>query len=195
MRVFQIGPSGATELDAAPAQASAGAMVWLACSHQEFADRLAEIQATLHRLCGMQLVELHVSDLLNQQLPSSYDYTAQYDLLVFHRLAASHILPDAPPGVPVGAGKRSGPPILRRIDTRPVGFAVFDHVLLTVHPPGCAVHATFAARLLATASAEPGAYAGTRMPASAPDLMLRIVSLMVDGDLDLRRELTRQLDH
>ena len=34
------------------------------------------------------VVDLHVSDLLNNQLPSHYDYTSWYDLLVFRRLAA-----------------------------------------------------------------------------------------------------------
>ena len=33
------------------------------------------------------------------------------------------------------------------------------------------------------------------MPVSPPDLMLRVISQMVDGYLNLRRELTRQLDH
>jgi magnesium transporter len=46
------------------------------------------LQATLQALCGMQLVDLHISDLLNNQLPSHYDYTSQYDVLVFRRLAA-----------------------------------------------------------------------------------------------------------
>jgi hypothetical protein len=41
----------------------------------------------LQLLTGLQLVDLHVSDLLNAQLPSHYDYTSQYDLLVFRRLA------------------------------------------------------------------------------------------------------------
>ena len=42
----------------------------------------------LHTLCGQQLVDLHISDLINNQLPSHYDYTSQYDVLVFRRLAA-----------------------------------------------------------------------------------------------------------
>jgi hypothetical protein len=39
-------------------------------------------------LGGGQLVDLHVSDLLNHQLPSHFDYTSWYDMLVFRRLAA-----------------------------------------------------------------------------------------------------------
>ena len=36
---------------------------------------------------------------------------------------------------------------LDAIDTSPVGFAVFDHVLITVHPADCAVREHFAQRL------------------------------------------------
>src|SRR5690606_16376789 len=91
--------------------------------------------------------------------------------------------------------RRGGPPVLRRIDTSPVGFAVFDRVLLTVHPAGCGVLDQYAARLLASAGVVPARTAGAGLPASPADQMLRIVNHMVDGYLDLRRELTRQLDH
>jgi Mg2+ and Co2+ transporter CorA len=83
---------------------------------------------------------------------------------------------------------------LRRIDTSPVGFAVFDRVLLTVHPTDCAVRDAYATKLLQAASAEPR-MAGARLPTSPADLMLRVVNHMVDGYLELRRELTHQLDH
>jgi len=147
----------------------------------------------LAALCGVQLVDLHVSDLLNAQLPSHYDYTDQYDLLVFRRLAAARA--DAPPRAPVDAGRKGGPPVLHRIDTSAVGFAVFDRVLLSVHPGDCAVRDTYADRLLAANPADNRPALSRSMPASPADLMLRVVSLVVDAYLDLRRELTRQLDH
>jgi Mg2+ and Co2+ transporter CorA len=100
-------------------------------------------------------------------------------------------------------GKRPGPPVLNRIDTSPVGFAVFDRVLLSVHPTDCAVREAYASRLLAGthASAQTTETADLRsagargVPASPADMMLRIISHMVDSYLDLRRELSRQLDH
>jgi len=190
MRVFQISSSTVLESQDLPAGTVAGAYLWVACTRQEFELRQADIQASLQSLCGTPLVELHVSDLLNQQLPSQYDYTAQYDLLVFRRLAAGQGAPDT------ATPKRGGPPILRRIDTSPVGFAVFDHLLLTIHPADCTVREVYASKLLAAAAeASRGGVAGTRVPANPPDLMLRIVNQMVDGYLDLRRELSRQLDH
>ena len=193
MRVFHISPVGVRESGDLPTVAPSGAYVWMACARQEFEAMQTQIQATLQTLCGMQLVDLHISDLLNQQLPSRYDYTAQYDLLVFRRLAADLRKSDAAPSS-AAPPRRSGPPILRRIDTSPVGFAIFDNLLLTVHPADCAVRDSYAAKLL-VAAAERSQGASARVPTSAPDLMLRIVNQMVDGYLELRRELTRQLDH
>jgi magnesium transporter len=79
------------------------------------------------------------------------------------------------------------------IDTSPVGFAVFDRVLLTVHPNDCMVREFFAQRLQ---QQNQGAEvrAASRLPPNPWDLMLRMVNFMVDSYLELRRALTRQLD-
>ena len=196
MRIFTIVGTSVVENTALPSAPVLGGYVWIACARSEFEVQQALLQSTLQQLCGQQLVDLHVSDLLNNQLPSHYDYTSQYDLLVFRRLAAGpkeagSDAPALPPGQPM---KRGGPPILRRINTNPVGFAVFDQVLLTVHPSDCAVRDSYAEKLLAATSTELRA-TGARVPTSPADLMLRIINTMVDGYLDLRRELTRQLDH
>jgi len=90
--------------------------------------------------------------------------------------------------------RRGGPPVLRRIDTSPVGFAVFDRVLLTVHPTDCLVRDYFAGRL--AQQSQPGeSRVVTRLPTSSADLMLRMVNHMVDSYLELRRLLTRQFAH
>ncbi len=199
MRVFSISPGSVTETGELPAQwptLNGTGYLWIACARREFEVMQTQIQATLQGLCGVQLVDLHISDLINNQLPSHYDYTSQYDILIFRRLAAGTSETDmSHPGEPLHqTPKRSGPPVLKRIDTSPVGFAVFDRVLLTVHPTDCAVRDAYAAKLQTAASAESRA-SGARLPTSPPDLMLRIVNQMVDGFLELRRELTRQLDH
>ena len=93
MRIFHIHihiHSGSVqELAELPTHMPAQGFVWIACARPVFQARLAEIQASLQALVGLQLVDLHVSDLLNAQLPSHYDYTSQYDLLVFRRLATA----------------------------------------------------------------------------------------------------------
>jgi len=196
LRVFHLHAGGVAELPALPERLPAQGFVWIACTRATLQAQAATVQAALQALTGQQLVDLHVSDLLNAQLPSHYDYTSQYDLLVFRRLGAgaAEAAPAAPPA------RRSGPPVLRNIDTRPVGFAVFDQVLLSVHPADCAVRDAYAARLLAAIPTDPregraSPTPGARVPASPADLMLRVVNLIVDGFLDLRRELSRQLDH
>jgi Mg2+ and Co2+ transporter CorA len=200
MRIFNIQTSSVTETQDLEALTHGGlpaqGFVWVACARREFEVLQTQVQTMLQALCGQQLVDLHISDLINNQLPSHYDYTSQYDVLVFRRLAAGNSPTDLEnPGQPLHhAPQRGGPPILRRIDTSPVGFAVFDRVLLTVHPTDCAVRDAYASKLLQAATVESRA-AGARMPASPADLMLRIINQMVDGFLELRRELTHQLDH
>ncbi|MFM2112236.1 MAG: hypothetical protein RLZZ271_896 [Pseudomonadota bacterium] len=190
MRVFHIQPA-VEECAAPPAALPDSGFVWIACSRPEFEAQSAELNAVLQRLCGSALLDLHISDLLNPQIPSHYDYTSQYDLMVFRRLAT--LDPAAAPSQTAAKPvKHHGPPVLRRIDTSPVGIALFDRVLLTVHPADCAVRDAYAARLLQLAADEQGR---KRLPTSSADLMLRLLNTVVDGYLDLRRELTRQLDH
>ena len=206
MRVFHFAEQGISESAILPPALPARGFVWIALGRDEFESQLERVQACLQSLCRVALVDLHVSDLLNAQLPSHYDYTADYDLLVFRRLAHGRAEGMPPQASPVAgdrhARRRSGPPVLRQIDTSPVGFALFDRLLLTVHPADCAVREAYAARLLALAAsgarvaAEPERSAAVRfMPVNSCDLMLRLVNHMVDGYLELRRELTRQLDH
>ena len=210
MRIFSVsGGEVHTEPDW-PERLPEQGYVWIACTREQFQTDLSPIQNHLERLTGQSLVDLHVSDLLNAQLPSRFDYSSHYDLVVFRRLAQRQDTAgpaEAPaPGRPT---KRTGPPVLHRIDTSPVGMAVFDRVLLSVHPADCAVRDAYAQRLLAssalskspppaamaTAATDPRSTGARGVPSSPADMMLRIVSQMVDSYLDLRRELSRQLDH
>ena len=211
MRVFNFTnpvnghqPGSIVETDALPESLPpvGTGFVWIACARREFEVLQESLQASLLKLCGTPLVDLHVLDLLNNQLPSHYDYTSQYDILVFRRLASGVSETDLTrPGEPLhvqsSQTRRGGPPVLRRIDTSPVGFAVFDGLLLTVHPTDCAVRDAYAARLLSmqTQPLEARTAGGIKLPSSPADLMLRIVNHMVDGYLDLRRKLSQQLDH
>src|SRR5690606_4644766 len=112
-------------------------------------------------------------------------------------------------GTPSGPAKKgdltdSPIPISRKVQTLPVGFVVFDNVLLSVHPEECSVMEAYIKRLLLlgqanpehTTSLSPMPHAGVpRLPDSPAEQTLRIVSLMVDAYLDLRKVMTRQLDH
>ena len=214
MRIFSINASRVVEIAAGEStkalsdlQLPASGYLWLSCSRAELDLLQMPLQAALQNLCKLQLIDLHLSDLLNVQLPSRFDFTSQYDLLVFRGLMVSGAEAAAPGSQPLNhLPRRGGPPILRRIDTSPVGFVVFDRVLLTVHPADHNLRDTYAGRLLAASgtatqsTAAPGTLdsrsTGARgVPANPADLMLRIVNQMVDGYLALRRELSQQLDH
>jgi Mg2+ and Co2+ transporter CorA len=183
MRIFHIQGDQFTELQTLPDAAAAVGYLWVGLARAEFEASIATLQSALQRWTGGQLVDLHVSDLLNPQLPSHFDYTSWYDLLVFRRLV-------------VAPGDDQHPAALAaltRIDTQPVGFAVFDRVLLTVHPADCLVREYFANRLQQqTPTAD--MRNSTRVPPSPADMALRMVNYMVDSYLELRRSLTRQLD-
>ena len=201
MHLFHIVGDQFIELQFLPDALPDAGYLWLGLSHHEFKAGIDTFQAGLQRWTGGQLVDLHVADLLNQQLPSHFDYTSCYDLLVFHRLAAHA---DASPGHghsgadlvdPGGAtGRQRGAAAsLTRINTHPVGFAVFDRVLLTVHQDDCPVRNYFARRLTQQTPG-PDVRNSTRVPPSPADMALRMVNHLVDSYLELRRLLTRQFE-
>lgn len=186
MLTYLIG-EGFRPLAALPEELPASGYLWVALRRGQLREQLHALQASLQGWGIGPLVDLHVSDLLNQQLPSHYDYTSWYDLLVFRRLAA---------GTPQAAGDDevpATPPVTAQtfeaIDTSAVAFAVFDRVLITVHPEDCQVRDFFVTRLQQMSEGSGGA----RLPTSPADLMLRIVNHMVDSYLELRRLLTRNL--
>lgn len=150
---------------------SSGGFYWLSGERSAFEAQLPRVQATLIQLCGTPLVDLHVSDLLNAQIPSNFDYTSDYDVLVFRRLALTERM-----------AKNASP----AVETAPVGYAVFDALLLSVHPAQCPVQAH------SQAPDKRGVIG--RLPASSADLMLRQINQMVDGYLNLRRDMAKQID-
>lgn len=194
MRVFHIQADSFAELPALPDALPERGFLWLGYGRREFEVGEAAVQQALVRWgCG-NIVDLHVSDLINNQLPSHFDYTSWYDMLVFRRLAAApgsqDLFVDDEHGTLASAQRA-----LRAIDTSPVGFAVFDRVLVTVHPTDCQVREFFAQKLdrLTEGRDKAPARGSARLPASPADLMLRMVNHMVDSYLELRRLLTRQL--
>ncbi len=192
MRCFHVGSDSFAAIDGLPQALPGSGYLWIGCTRAEFEANAEALQGVLSSWTGGPLVDLHVSDLLNPQLPSNFDTTSWYELLVFRRLAAGAgsealLADDAQPSL--ASIKR----VLDNIDTNPVGFAVFDRVLLSVHPADCQVREHFATRLAQMTQGAERRGNSPRLPASPADLMLRIVNHMVDSYLALRRLLTRQL--
>ncbi len=185
MRIFHINGDQFIELPDPPDQLPAAGWLWIGLAREEVESRTAWVQATLRRWTGGELVDLHISDLLNKQLPSHFGTTSWYDLLVFRRLASdARNNPAATTTSPLS--------VAEAIDTSPVGFALFDRVLLSVHPDDCVVRDFFAARLAQQGESHDTRNAA-RLPPNPADLMLRMINHMVDSYLDLRRLLSREL--
>jgi magnesium transporter len=141
------------------------------------------------------VLDLHLKDLDNRSHPSHYDYTSIYDLVIFRRLATEvEVKAEAQTaGEPMPEGELAA---FGRVRTRAVGFVVFDKLLVSVHPAGCFTAKTFIERFLADALQNEGlsAAARSRLPTGAADLMLRMLNLMVDSYLELRKQLSSELD-
>jgi magnesium transporter len=165
VRAWQVNAGRVAALEALPAELPAG-FVWIALERDELQPQFATLQARLAHWTGAPLLDLHVSDLLNEALPSHFDNTEGYDLVVLQRLA--------------------GGSEALQLDTRAVGFAVYAQVLVSVHPAGCPVLTHFAERLPQWCT-QPDA---NRLPISSDELMLRMANHLVDSYLALRRQLS-----
>lgn len=194
MHIVEFAAGTLRFLDQLPASAPSGGFIWIYIERESLDDELAALQQAAQTLGGSALLDLHVKDLANRAHPSHHDYTSVYDLVIFRRLATepevraeSH--PDQPAPNPLAA--------FTRVSTRAVGFVVFDRLLITVHPADCFAAKAFMERFLADAVQNEGlsAAARSRLPSGPADLMLRMLNMMVDSYLDLRKALSAELGH
>jgi Mg2+ and Co2+ transporter CorA len=183
-------------LDKPPSRAPSTGFVWIYLERESLDSELHLLQQAAHHLGGSTMLDLHVKDLGNRSHPSHYDFTSVYDLVIFRRLATEAEVKAEEQGTQpdTAAGAL---PAFGRIGTRAVGFVVFDHLLITVHPGNCLTARTFIERFLADAMQSEGlsAAARSRLPSGPADLMLRMLNLMVDSYLDFRKQLAGELDH
>ena len=197
MHIVEFTAGSLRVLDTLPEQLGEDGFVWVYLPRSSFEADLPALQGAAERLGGSALLELHVKDLASDAHPSSYEGTSVYDLVIFRRLAAQaevQMGPSAPAGSPAGQARL--PEAFARIDSRPVGFAVFDRLLISVHPESCYIANLFMQRFLndAKVSVDAGT-AVSRLPPNPADLVLRMLNVMVDSYLELRKDLTQVLDH
>ncbi len=193
MHIVEFGAGTLRFLEQPPARVPEGGFVWIYIEREELPARMADLQRAAHTLGGSALLDLHVKDLGNRSHPSHYDYTSVYDLVIFRRLATEQeVRVELGDEVPTDRALAT----FGRIRTRAIGFAVFDRLLVTVHPAGCQSPRTFIQRYLGDVVQSEGvtAVARTRLPVSPADLMLRMINMMVDSYLELRKVLNAELD-
>jgi len=194
LQIVEFGAGTLRFLERPPERAPAGGFVWIYLERENLEEDLPALQQAAQALGGSPLLELHVKDLANRAHPSRYDYTSVYDLVTFRRLATElEVRAELGDAEMAKGGDLAG---FSRIRTRAVGFVVFDRLLITVHPSGCFAARSFIERYLADAvqAENLNAAARTRLPLGSADLMLRMLNVMVDSYLDLRKELSAQLD-
>ena len=196
-------------VDELPSNAPVDGFVWVFTDRESIAADLPKLQTLAQQVGGSALLDLHCQDLASQLHPSHYDYTSVYDLVIFRRLITATEAAEAKleaelenvqQGLAVKPARKRGPPVFNRISTRAVGFVQFDKLLISVHPGGCYTAKSFVERYLKDAlqseNASPqAAVARSRLPTSPADLMLRMINMMVDSYLELRKDLSTQLDH
>lgn len=197
MQIVEFAAGTLRFLEQVPAAAPQAGFVWIYLERESLENEVAVLQRAAQSLGGSAVLELHLKDLANRAHPSDYDYTSVYDLVIFRRLAT-----DAEVRAEAGADGQVAEPgpgtlaAFNRIRTRAVGFVVFDRLLITVHPAGCFAANAFIQRFLADALQSEGlsAAARTRLPTGSADLMLRMLNMMVDSYLELRKDLSGELD-
>lgn len=173
-------------LDTPPEQATPDGFVWIALARPDWLAPEAAHQALVARLGGTPLLDVHAKDLANAAHPSHFEPTSVYDRVVFRGLAKTE-----PQQLSGGSALPHGDPIPSDV----VAMAIFDRLLISVHPPGCRFATELMARL--TTETHGGGDAPVlrmRPPQSPTELALHLVNAMVDSYLELRKQLAHQLE-
>ena len=208
MHIVEFTAGSLRFVDAAPERAPDDGFVWIYLDRTDFVRHLDDVQAAAQRLGGSALLDVHVKDLASDSHPSHYDATSVYDMVIFRRLATlaevqrdqeqvNAIASYHAHGVGASAlTKPLVPEAFSRIDSRAVGFAIFDKLLISVHPAGCYTANSYVQRFVADAKlAVDTAGTRNRVPQGPSDLVLRTINTMVDSYLDLRKDLATALEN
>lgn len=199
-----------------PEAAPEHGFLWIFLERGELSGAWPLLQQAAQRIGGSPLLDLHCRDMANASHASYYDYTSVYDLVIFRRLATQQEIAlgldrDGNGGDLAGNGDDKETPaaasfastphearyhgaVFERIRSLATGFAVYDRLLISVHPRGCRGADAIIRRLLE--DAKQGSDINTarsRLPSSPVDLTLRMINEMVDGYLEIRRDLGTQI--
>ena len=200
-----------------PEAAPEHGFLWIFLGRDELSGAWPLLQQAAQCIGGSPLLDLHCRDLANASHDSYYDYTSVYDLVIFRRLVTQQEIAlgldhggngsdlagngddkdaetlAAEPSASVSHAAHHHGAVFERIRSLATGFAVYDRLLISVHPKGCRGGDAIIRRLLE--DAKQGSDINTarsRLPSSPADLALRMINERVDGYLEIRRELGTQ---
>ena len=192
MEIFHLNSEKANRISELPEQLPAGGFFWIDSTHDEVSSDPEAWRDSIARIAGVQIDDLHLSDLLNLKHPSYFDSTHDYAMVVFRKLQlGGPLLIEAPT---TGSSRRKLPSAFGKLTTIPIGFVVIDRILVTVHQENSRIIDAAKTRLLDQRQRPEGSCLSSRPPASPTELMLRLLNAMVDQYLELRQPLSAQLD-
>jgi magnesium transporter len=140
----------------------ASGLLWIDCTRGSDADW----QTLLQRLDGTVIHERHLHDSLNEGHASFFDYTSDYDMIIFRGME----------GGDFAEGSR----------TLPITFFISERVLVTVQSGQS--HSIAAVRQRLSLRSQ-------RMPTESTALLHLILNTMVDRLLSVREPLITQMEH
>ncbi|MFI0546522.1 MAG: CorA family divalent cation transporter [Brachymonas sp.] len=147
----------------------AQSFLWCVLPRSALTQDWEALQTVVRGYSAAGLLQLHLRDLCNAQHPSRYDFSSDYDVLIFRQLAQAHLAQEHQ--------------TLPTLVTAAVGFVLFDQLLITVYEDDCPWVDDFLLRFMQDA----------RLPHSPADLMLRLTNALVDDFLNLRKVLGLRL--
>jgi magnesium transporter len=171
MQCFHLLEGRAYELGPGVKPTDTNGFYWLDCTP---ADALLW-PAAVREYTGVEILDAHLTDVLNKQHPSYFDSTSRYEMIVFRGLAMF-------PGSLESENQRL------QIKTRPSTFFLLPRFLVSIHAADSRTFTRARDRLLNYEES------GTRTPKRPEELILRLLNDMVDRYLDLREPLTHRLE-
>jgi magnesium/cobalt transport protein CorA len=161
MEILHIEPDGVTPWPGEGAMPASG-LLWIDCQR----DTDNDWPALLQRLDGTVIHERHLHDSLNEGHASFFDYTSDYDMIIFRGME----------GGDFAEGSR----------TLPITFFIRERILITVQSGDG--HSISAVRQRLSLRSQ-------RLPTESNALLHLILNTMVDRLLSVREPLIAQMEH
>lgn len=173
-------------LDQAPEAMPEQGFLWVDSLLDEENNWLKDVQ----RLANIVVDELHIEDLRNHSHPSHFDNGQRYSILIIRSLSGLDLIDEEH---------------RLQIKTRPAFFLVADRILVTMRSPDSRtfesarnfIHSCIqnGGEVKIKRNAVAQLFKLKRAPASPEELQIQIVGGLIDRYLEIRHEISTQLDH
>lgn len=183
---FHFKGSEIRALDKAPEVMPEHGFLWVDSLLDEESIWLNDVQ----RLADIVIDDLHLEDLRNHSHPSHFDSGLKYSILIIRSLSGLDLIDEEH---------------RLQIKTRPAFFLVADRILLTMRSPDSRTFESARQFILhciqnggqvkIKRAAVTQLFKLKRAPASPEELQIQIVGGLIDRYLEIRHEISTQLDH